>query len=326
MTDTPAGATLWRAAFVLPGASPPDDLGALEELALSVSLFAIEDPATSDPVAWRFSLFFRNEPDAADLRDGLAAALGEGAPDEVEVTEVPAADWVAASAMHHEPVRVGRFFVHAAKDRGQVPDDAVPIEVEAGLAFGSGEHATTQACLEAVDALARSRRFRRVLDLGCGSGILAIGAAKCWPAARVVAADNDPVAVRVAGENLALNGVASRVEAVVSEGFAASAVRRGGPYDLVLANILADPLVELAPAVARHLAPGGAVVLSGLLDRQAAGVTRAYVAQGLRLVRQTGQGPWAALLLRTPVPRRAATNGRRNVMRRSPSGCIIVRR
>jgi ribosomal protein L11 methyltransferase len=302
MTDTPipTGAVLWRAAFVVPGASPPADLGALEEQALSVSLFAIEDPATAEPVAWRVGLFFRNEPDVEALRRELAPILGGGAPEEIEVTAVPERDWIAASAMHHEPVRVGRFFVHAAKDRGRVPSGAVAVEVEAGLAFGSGEHATTQACLEAIDALARARRFRSVLDLGCGSGILAIAAARCWATARVVAADSDPVAVRVAAENLALNGVAGRVAAVVSEGFAASAVRRGGPYDLVLANILADPLVELAPAVARHLAPGGAVVLSGLLDRQAAGVTRAYVAQGLRPLRQIDRSPWAGLVLAAP--------------------------
>jgi ribosomal protein L11 methyltransferase len=296
----PAGATLWRAAFVVPGAAPPDDLGTLEDLALSVSLFAVEDPATAEPVAWRVGLFFQNEPAVDALRRELARAFGGWVPEEIEVTEVPERDWIAASAMHHEPVRVGRFFVHAAKDRGRVPAGAVAIEVEAGMAFGSGEHATTQACLEAVDALARSRRFRGVLDLGCGSGVLAIAAARCWPAARVVAADSDPVAVRVAKENLDLNGVAGRVEAVVSEGFAASAVRRGGPYDLILANILADPLVELAPAVARHLAPGGAVVLSGLLDRQAAGVTRAYVAQGLRPLRQIDRSPWAGLVLAAP--------------------------
>jgi ribosomal protein L11 methyltransferase len=153
-------------------------------------------------------LFFQNEPDVDALRRELAPALGGSAPEEIEVTAVPERDWIAASAMHHEPVRVGRFFVHAAKDRGRVPAGAVAIEVEAGMAFGSGEHATTQACLEAVDALARSRRFRGVLDLGCGSGILAIAAARCWSAARVVAADSDPVAVRVAAENLALNGVA----------------------------------------------------------------------------------------------------------------------
>lgn len=291
---------LWRASLTVPGAVPPDVPEAVEERTLSVSLLAVEDPVTTDPTAWRVELIFGEAPEPEALRAGLAPLLVAGACGEIEIAEVPARDWVSALAASVEPVRVGRFFVHDAKDRGRVPGDAVPVEVEAGLAFGSGEHATTQACLAAIDALARTRRFRRVLDLGCGSGVLAIGAARCWPAARVIAADNDPVAVRVAGENLALNGVAGRVRAVVSDGFGTGAVRRGGPYDLVLANILADPLVALAPAVARHLAPGGAAVLSGLLDRQADRVTRAYAAAGLRPRGRIDRGPWVGLVMVAP--------------------------
>ena len=168
---------------------------------------------------------------------------------------MPAQDWLAASAMQQEPVQVGRFFIHGPKDRDRLPAGALPIEVEAGLAFGLGEHATTQACLEAIDRIARVHRFRRVLDLGCGSGILAMGAARCWPA-RLVAADYDPVAVRVARENFALNGLAGRITTVVSDGTRHSLIRRRAPYDLVLANILADPLIELAPALTRRVARG----------------------------------------------------------------------
>ncbi len=294
---------LWRASFTVAGATPPEAISALEERALSVSLFAIEDEASTEPVAWRIDLFFDAEPDAGLLRRDLESILPAPSA-EIEITAVPAQDWLAASAMQQEPVQVGRFFVHGSKDRSRVPVAAVPIEVEAGLAFGSGEHATTQACLEAVDRLTRGRRFRRVLDLGCGSGILAMAAARCWPA-RVVAADYDPVAVRVARENIALNGLAGRITTVVADGMRHSLIRRCAPYDLVLANILADPLIELAPAVARRVAAGGFVVLSGLLDRQALAVERAYGAAGLRLASTIARTPWMGLVFRRQ--RRAVT-------------------
>jgi ribosomal protein L11 methyltransferase len=299
---------LWRASFTVPGDTPPDRLGALEERALSVALFAIEDEARAEPVAWRVDLFLAEEPDAADLARELAPLVPGADLAAIEVEPVPPEDWVAASAMQQEPVRVGRFFVHAAKDRGLAPPDAVALEVEAGLAFGSGEHATTQACLEAIDRLARTRRCRRVLDLGCGSGILAMAAARAWPAARVVAADNDPVAVRVAAENVALNRLAGRVRLVVADGFRHGLIRRAAPFDLVLANILADPLVELAPALARHLAPGGTAVLSGLLDRQAEAVAAAHAAQGLRPAGRIDKGPWVGLTFRKPARRRAESH------------------
>jgi ribosomal protein L11 methyltransferase len=307
--DWPAAAqVLWRARFTLAGAPVPESLGALEEAALSVSLFAIEEEASAEAVAWQVSAFFAQAPEKGALRRELAAILGREVGD-LEIDEVPAQDWVAASAMHQEPVRVGRFFVHAPKDRALLPPDAVPIEVEAGLAFGSGEHATTQACLEAIDRLAAVRRCRTVLDLGCGSAILAMGAARAWPTARVIAADNDPVAVRIARENVAKNGLAARVAVALSDGFRNDLIRRAAPFDLILANILADPLIELAPALARRLAPGGFAVLSGLLDRQAEAVTRAYVGQGLRPHARLGTAPWVGLVLRKPqrlARRRAA--------------------
>jgi ribosomal protein L11 methyltransferase len=165
-----------------------------------------------------------------------------------------------------------------------------------GLAFGSGEHATTRGCLLALDDLARRRRLRRVLDLGCGSGVLAIAAAKTWPA-RVLAADNDPVAVAVAAENAALNGVADRVRVVESDGYRHPAIGAGGPYDLILANILADPLRGFARDLARRLAPGGAAVLSGIVDHQVRPVVLAHRPYGLRLRRTIAIGPWATLVL-----------------------------
>lgn len=297
---------LWRASFTVPGATPPESIGALEERALGVSLLAIEDEAGIEPVAWRIDMFFDRRPDPRQLRRELRVALPEP-PGRVEISLVPPQDWLAAAAVRQEPIRVGRFLIHGPQDRGRAPAGVIPVEVEAGLAFGSGEHATTRACLEAIELLARRARFRRVLDLGCGSGILAMAAARCWPA-RVLAVDNDPVAVRVARENIRLNGLDGRVTALFADGLRHRLVRRRAPFDLVLANILADPLIELAPAIGRHVAGGGYLVLSGLLDRQARAVEQAYAGAGFRPVRRLGQAPWAGLVLRRrkpPAARRA---------------------
>ncbi|MFL5333079.1 MAG: 50S ribosomal protein L11 methyltransferase [Geminicoccaceae bacterium] len=285
---------LWRATLTTLGPAMPELLEAIVEEALSVSLFEIEDESTADTVGWRIDFLFREPPDAQALAAALASAGARS--DAIAVTRVAPDDWARTTELQLPPVRAGRFVVHGSHARDGLPADSVPIEIDAGLAFGSGEHATTQSCLVAIDRLARRRRFARVLDLGCGSGVLAIAAAKCWPA-RVLAVDNDPIAVRVASDNARLNGVGRSVRTLLSDGYLHPAVRRGRPFDLILANILADPLIELAPALRAHLAPGGRAVLSGLLDRQAAAVVAAHRREGLRLLDQAQQGPWVALVL-----------------------------
>jgi ribosomal protein L11 methyltransferase len=296
-----AEAELWRASVRTSGPEMPAVLEAFEEEALSVSVFEIEDEATAEALGWQIDLFYREPPDREALEAGLrpACAAAGASLAGIEIDRVPPADWVGATALKLPPVTAGRFVVHGSHARDGLPAELVPIEIDAGLAFGSGEHATTHSCLLAVDTLARRRRFRRVLDVGCGSGVLAIAAAKCWPA-QVVAVDNDPIAVRVAAENMRLNGVAARVRVELADGYRHPLVRRLRPFDLILANILADPLIELAPALRRHLAPGGHAVLSGLLDRQAAAVIRAHCRQGLHLVQRVDQGPWTALVLAAP--------------------------
>ncbi|MFO1074040.1 MAG: 50S ribosomal protein L11 methyltransferase [Geminicoccaceae bacterium] len=295
-----AAPDLWRARLRTAGPALPDLLD-VEEEALSVSLFEIEDPATAEPLGWQVDLLFREAPDAQALEARLRPlCAGSGAElVGLEVTAVPAEDWVASTQLRLPPIVAGRFVVHGAHARDELPAGLLPIEIDAGLAFGSGEHATTHACLVAIDRLARRRRFRRVLDVGCGSGVLAIAAARCWPA-RIVAVDNDPIAVRVAAENLRHNGVRGRVEVLLGEGYAHKAIRRAAPFDLILANIFADPLIELAPALRRHLAPGGHAVLSGLLARQAPAVVAAHRRQGLHICRRVDHGAWTALLLRAP--------------------------
>ena len=213
-----------------------------------------------------------------------------------DIAPLAATDWLARVAESFTPQRIGRSWVHGSHLRAAAPAGAVAIQLDPGLAFGSGEHESTRGCLLALDALAGRRRFRRVLDLGCGSGILAIAAAKCWPAA-VLAVDNDPDAVAVAAANARNNGVADRVATAPSEGYRGRKVRARGPYDLVLANILADPLCAMARDLARHLAPGGSAILSGLLDRQAPRVVETHRAVGLRLRARLDLGIWTTLVL-----------------------------
>jgi ribosomal protein L11 methyltransferase len=303
---------LWQSGFLVPAAAVPLFLDALEDEAVSIAAF--EEPAAdgADGGLWRIELLHRAEPE----REALAARLVPLAERsglsriDVTITPVAATDWLARTAEGFPAQPIGRFWVHGSHIVRPPPVGTLPIRVDAGLAFGSGEHASTQGCLLALERLAGRRRFRRILDLGCGSGILAIAAARLWPA-RVIAADNDPVAVAVTRANAGSNGVGRRVRTLVSEGYRHPLIRTGGPYELIVANILADPLCELARATARHLAPGGVAVLSGLLDRQADRVILAHRRHRLTLQARIDVTIWTTLVLR----RRPAPSARRARLR-----------
>jgi ribosomal protein L11 methyltransferase len=208
---------------------------------------------------------------------------------------VPDLNWVALSQAALPPIRAGRFIVHGSHDRARFAMRRLAVEIEAGEAFGTGHNATTALCLEALDTLVRQRRFARVLDLGCGTGLLAIAASRALPDARVVASDNDPLAINIARDNTRLNNVGQRVRTVAAAGFCHAALRAAGSFDLVLANILPGPLIQLAPAMRRAIACCGVAVLSGLLDHQVREVAAAYRSQGFYLVRCTRRAGWAAL-------------------------------
>jgi len=210
------------------------------------------------------------------------------------VEPLPDQDWIRLSQEGLPPVRAGRFFIYGAHDAGTVPHGVLPIRIEAGLAFGTGHHETTALCLEVLSDLARERSFRNVLDLGTGTGLLAIGAAKLWKR-RVLASDIDPVAVEVTRENARGNDVGPLVRAVVADGLANPILSRAAPYDLLIANILAGPLTQLAPSIIRSLAPGAVLVLSGLLNNQEKLVTSFY--RDLRFISARRMGPWSALVL-----------------------------
>lgn len=224
-----------------------------------------------------------------------AAALGVAPPD-VEVAAIAVRDWVLDNRKDFPPIVAGRFFIHGRDFRETPPPGLIPLRVPQGVAFGTGDHATTRGCLMALSQL-RGRPWRSVLDLGCGTAILAMGAARLCPAAgMIVASDVDARAIGVAAENLRANRLHHRVRLAVARGYAASAMR-GRHFDLILANILARPLIRMAPALDRHLAPGGVAVLSGLLATDANRVMSAHMAQGLALFHRIELDGWTTLVM-----------------------------
>ena len=240
-----------------------------------------------DPPVWRIDAYPVSEEEAAAIEaqlDGLTVAL----------IKLADADWIALSLSGLPPVVAGRFFVYGAHDQGLVPPNAISLRIEAGAAFGTGHHGTTSGCLGAFDALLKARRFARVLDVGTGTGVLAIAAARTG-ADHVVGTDIDAPSVRIAGENAHLNRARCRM--VRADGLGHRAVAGQAPYDLVFANILARPLIGLAQDIRGALNPGGVAILSGLLRGQARAVKAAYLARGFRLVRRFNIDAWTTLVL-----------------------------
>jgi ribosomal protein L11 methyltransferase len=267
------------------GAAAIDADPALESSAYSI---LEEDEARG---VWRLDAYPTSEAEAAALVGALRAQPG------LAVTTQPLADadWLAMALSGLPPVRAGRFLVFGAHDRGRVPPNVVALRIEAGAAFGTGHHGTTLGCLVALDALLKQRRFATALDVGTGTGVLAIAAARAG-ARTSVGTDIDAVSVRIARENAKLNGAGARF--AHADGLRHRRVAEAGPYDLVFANILARPLVRLAPDIRAVLAPGGHAILSGLLRSQERQVRAAYLARDLRLVRRIHRDAWATLVLR----------------------------
>jgi ribosomal protein L11 methyltransferase len=237
----------------------------------------------------------------------VAALAGQPAADALAFETVAARDWVAASLAGLSPVTAGRFIVHGAHDRARVPPNRIGIEIEAALAFGTGHHGTTRGCLMALDALAKRRRGLRILDVGTGSGVLAIAAAKLLRAP-IVASDIDPRAVEAARGNARTNRVAPLITTLRAAGTQARAIATRGPYDLIFANILLGPLLHLAVPLVRLSAPGARMVLSGLLPVQANAVLAVARGQAFALERRIVLDGWVTLVLRRNAkPRRKTT-------------------
>jgi ribosomal protein L11 methyltransferase len=284
----------YTALTTLPGKSQAEALGealeALEPAPTGVGVFEVEDGKG----IWEVGGYFLDAPDDIDLAL-LSAVFGAGP---FVVSEVPDQDWVAKVRRELPPVEAGRFFVYGSHDAALLPEGRIGLLIEAAMAFGTGHHGTTLGCLRAYDRLLDDgQRFDNVLDLGCGTAVLAMSAARMG-AAHVLASDIDPVAVEVALANVKANGLVGRVACVESIGFDSPVLRAGAPFDLIFANILKGPLIELAPDMAAHLAPGGRAILSGLLVEQADEIVEVYQGQGLALETREDLGEWSALTLR----------------------------
>ena len=246
---------------------------------------------------WDVTLHFATPPDGAAIRELVALVAGDDVAQAITFHTVEARDWVKASLEGLAPVHAGRFVVHGHHDRARIPPNKLGIEIEAALAFGTGHHGTTRGCLLLLDHVLKAHRPARVLDLGSGTGVLAIAAAKGLRR-DVLASDIDARSVVVANENAGLNGVGNLVDSVCATGFSAPQIRQRAPFDLILANILANPLRQLAPAMARHLAPSAHLILSGLLPHQAASVVASYRAADIVLLRRIEIDDWSSLLMR----------------------------
>jgi ribosomal protein L11 methyltransferase len=246
--------------------------------------------------AWQVEVHFAPPLNAAAIRSAFALATGRSPGEALHIEPLQPRDWIAQSLAGLAPVHAGRFIVHGAHDRTRVPINRIGIEIEAALAFGTGHHGTTRGCLLALDSLLKCTRPRRVLDLGTGSGVLAIAAAKTLRR-HVLATDIDRRAVRAAHENVHNNRVGSLVETVRAAGLHSRDLARRAPFDLVLANILLDPLQRMAASLATHLAPRASVILSGLLPSHGNAATAAYRAQGLALKRRISVDGWVTLVM-----------------------------
>tara|TARA_R110002124_G_scaffold233235_6_gene398376 strand:- start:26341 stop:27210 length:870 start_codon:yes stop_codon:yes gene_type:complete len=284
----------FTALTTLPGKAPAEALGeAMESLSpepYGVGVFEIEDGSG----LWEVGGYFTESPDQAGL--ALLATIHGAKP--FAVSELPETDWVAKVKRELAPIRAGRFYLYGSHDAETVPADCVPLLIEAAMAFGTGHHGTTQGCLRALDRLLEQGvTAEKVADIGCGTAVLAMAAARVWPGTPL-ASDIDPVAVEVAEANLAANDMQGRVTCLEATGFDHPQIAAAAPFDLIFANILKGPLVDLAPDMAEHLSPGGHAILSGLLNEQAADVAMAYEAVGITQIEATEIGEWTTLLLR----------------------------
>ena len=286
---------LWRIEIKVPKQTHQ----AFEELFSTFSA-AVTSFVNEKDGSWRVEGFTDAEPDERRINLGLRnlAEIFNIEPPVSRIDLVPPKDWVAENFADFPPLRIGRFFIFGSHVSETPPAGTVPLALDAGTAFGSGEHASTEGCLRMLERLQRTQRFTRILDIGCGSGILSLAAAKLWQSP-VIASDIDDEAARVCELNAERNGVSRFIQATCATGYGSLPVKNGAPYDLIISNILARPLMNMAGDLSRHLVSGGGyAILSGLLVRDGNRVLAAHRGYGLRLVRRVNIRGWQTLLLR----------------------------
>ncbi len=257
------------------------------------------EPDESKPEEWLLEAYTEGKPDATTVA-AVHALVPSAARRKPKVEKVEEQDWLTLSQAGLEPIRAGRFYVHTSAHADAIPDEATVFRIEAGRAFGTGHHYTTTGCLMMLDRLKRQgARYGMIADVGTGTGLLAFAAMSLWPRAHAIATDIDSISIEVTAENAEVNAVdRERIALAVAEGVDHPLYRELAPFDLVIANILAQPLIELASSISATLAPGGTLILAGLLDTQADAVTNAYRREGMRLADTIRLGDWTILMLR----------------------------
>ena len=256
------------------------------------------EPDLSRPDEWQLDVYLAAEPDASviDRIRALVPSLSDSSP---RIEKIADEDWTTLSQGFLEPIRAGRFYVHTAAHADRIPAGPIAFRIEASRAFGTGHHETTAGCLTALDRLAtEGRRFRRIADIGTGTGLLAFGAHALWPDAAILASDIDPIAIDVTAENMAINAIPrNAITLVTADGMEDRHIQAAAPFDLIVANILAGPLIALAPGLSATLAQNGAIILAGLLETQSEDVLAAYASTGMQLADRIDSGDWSILTL-----------------------------
>jgi ribosomal protein L11 methyltransferase len=262
----------------------------------AAAAFEVDDGRT-----WSLEVYFAEQPDETAVRALLASVVGEALARTAEFAEISQKDWVAASLEGLAPVRAGRFLVHGSHDRHRCRANDIAIEIEAALAFGTGHHGTTRGCLLHLEDVLRTRRPQRILDVGTGTGLLAIAAARALKQP-VEAGDIDPVSTLTSRANAIANAAGAYVRPVTASGVRHPALVREAPYDLIFANILARPLMRLAPSIASVASANAVLILSGLLARDVNGILSTYRQQGFRLIARKDLEGWVSLRLKRGRP------------------------
>ncbi len=285
---------LWLTEIELPKENIDYFMDGLEESADSMSCFENEN----DESLWKLQIYNQSKPDTELLSihlKSLAQEVNIVKPSFV-ISEVEQTDWVSESQKNFESVDAGKFFVYPSWRKDEIPDDKIAIEIDPKQAFGTGGHETTKGCLIALQDL--QGNYSKILDMGCGSGILAIGAAKLWKDATVIAVDNDPICVKTAIENADINDVSDIMSVAYSDGYDSNLVHENGAYEIIIANILAIPLIEFAPKAKQYIASGGYIILAGLNNEQADDVIEAHEKAGFQFISKKEYGNWTILVMR----------------------------
>lgn len=290
----PSATFIWRIEIQVPARALDAFEDALQPCCMAISTFRNEKDG-----GWRIEGLTHAEPDRKAIRRLFAKAARKAGIEtpKAKIQLQPPRDWVAENFADFPPIRIGRYFIHGSHFEGVLPAGLVSVKLDAGQAFGSGEHGSTAACLMVLDGLAKKRRFLKPLDMGCGSGILALAMAKTWRVP-VWASDIDGEAVRVTARNARLNRLGASVRAARGPGYRTAAVSRARPFDLIVANILTRPLCQMAGDLARHLEPGGVAVVSGFLERDGRRILQAHRAFGLRLQQSLSIAGWQTVVMK----------------------------